>query len=48
MKKERICFNCKFLDVLENGYYYCDMCHCNVYVRDCCDLFESYPEIVLL
>ena len=44
MSKSRICLNCKYCNVLENSYLWCEMCDCNTYTTSSCALYESNDE----
>lgn len=44
MSSKKICFNCKYSRVLANGWFWCEMCDCNIYTTDSCGLFKSIDE----
>lgn len=44
MSKKRICLHCKYCNMLENGYLWCEMCDCNTYTTDSCACYQSNDE----
>lgn len=44
MSNNKICYNCKFCVLRENGYLWCVMSDCNTYTTDTCNCFKLNEE----